>query len=122
MESVAIDYGLLKQALREALSEEGLVGTPALAQRFKGGALVIKPSDPALQPKEVPLEEFFRKIVRVRDQLRILEQKLNSLEKIDVEERRTLQGYVTRCYGTLTTFNVLFQDKGDHFVGQKGVK
>lgn len=122
MEPATIDYGMLKQALREALGEEGLTGTATLAQRFKGGALLIKPADSSLQPKEVPLEEFFKKIVRVRDQLRILEQKLNGLEKLDPEERRTLQGYVTRCYGTLTTFNVLFQDKGDHFVGQKGVK
>lgn len=120
MEPAAIDYGLLKQALRDALGEEGLAGTASLAQRFRGGTLTIRPADSTLQPKDVPLEDFFRKIVRVRDQLRILEQKLNGLEKLDAEERRTLQGYVTRCYGTLTTFNVLFQDKGDQFVGQKG--
>lgn len=114
-----IDYGQLKQALREALAEVGQ-GRAELAQRFRGGTVVIRPRDPALQAKEVPIDELFQKIVRLRDALRLLEQKVNATEKLDAEERRTLQGYVTRCYGTLTTFNLLFQDKGDWFVGQKG--
>lgn len=115
-----LDYGQLKQALREVLTEEGATSDPPLAPRFRGGTLVLKPSDPSLQPKEVPLEDFYRKIVRVRDQLRVLEQRINTHDKLSDDERRQLQGYVTRCYGTLTTFNLLFQDKGDWFVGQKG--
>ena len=115
-----LDYGQLKEALREVLSEEGASSDPPLALRFRGGTLVLKPSDASQQPKEVPLEDFFKKIVRVRDQLRVLEQKINGHPKLEDEERRVLQGYVTRCYGTLTTFNLLFADKGDWFVGQKG--
>ena len=114
-----IDYGLLKEALREVLAEEGVASDPPMAQKFLGGALLIKPRDANLQAKEVPLEDFFKKVVRVRDQLRVLEQKVNSLDKLDAEERRTLQGYITRAYGTLTTFNVLFAEKDDWFVGQK---
>lgn len=113
-----IDYGMLKQALRDVL-DEGTDPGSELALRFRGGALLIKPKDPSLQPKEVPLEDFFRKIVRLRDNLRLLEQKVNNHPKLEAEDRRTLQGYVTRCYGTLTTFNLLFQDKADQFVGQK---
>lgn len=113
-----IDYGMLKQALRDVL-DEGTDAGAELAVRFRGGTLVIKPKDPSLQPKEVPLEDFFRKVVRLRDNLRLLEQKVNNHPKLEAEDRRTLQGYVTKCYGTLTTFNLLFQDKADQFVGQK---
>ncbi len=113
-----IDYGMLKQALRDVLDEGTDAGTE-LATRFRGGTLVIKPKDASLQPKEVPIEDFFRKIVRLRDNLRLLEQKVNNHPKLEAEDRRTLQGYVTKCYGTLTTFNLLFQEKADQFVGQK---
>ncbi|MGE0707414.1 MAG: hypothetical protein AB7N76_04305 [Planctomycetota bacterium] len=115
-----IDYGQLKQALREVLAEQGATSDPELAPKYHGGSLLIKPRDASLQPKEVPLEDFFRKVVRVRDQLRVLEQKINAHEKLDAEEKRVLQGYITRSYGTLTTFNQLFRDKEDWFVGQKG--
>jgi hypothetical protein len=113
-----LDYGMLKAALRDVL-DEGTDPGAELAQRFRGGTFIVKPKDPSLQAKEVPIEEFFRKIVRLRDNLRILEQKVNNHPKLDAEDRRTLQGYVTKCYGTLTTFNLLFQEKGDQFVGQK---
>lgn len=112
-----MDYALLKQALREVLDERA--GRAEMAARFRGGVLVIKPRDDSLQPKEVPLEEFFKKVVRLRDNLRLLEQKVNSHSRLEAEDRRVLQGYVTKCYGTLTTFNLLFQDKDDQFVGQK---
>ncbi len=113
-----IDYHLLKQALRDVLAEEQ--ASPAqVAQRFRGGKVLIQPKDPALQAKELPVEELFKKVVRVRDQLRILEQKINGQDKLAPDDRRVLQGYLTRAYGTLTTFNFLFQDKADHFVGQK---
>jgi len=115
-----IDYGLLKQALRDVLDEEGIAGAATIANKYRGGTLVLKPRDSDLQPKEVPIEDLFKKVVRVRDQLRLLEQKVNAHPKLEAEEKRVLQGYVTRAYGTLTTFNVLFQDKADHFVGQKG--
>jgi hypothetical protein len=115
---VDIDYGMLKQALRDVL-DEGTDPGAELAVRFRGGTLQIRPKEAGLQPKDIPIEDFFRKIVRLRDNLRLLEQKVNNHPKLDAEDRRTLQGYVTKCYGTLTTFNLLFQDKADQFVGQK---
>lgn len=113
-----IDYAQLKQALREVLDER--LEATEIAQRFRGGTLLIKPRDASLQPKEVPLDELFKKVVRIRDNLRLLEQKVNSQSKLEAEERRVLQSYVTKCYGTLTTFNILFQEESDKFVGQKG--
>lgn len=116
---VEIDYGQLKQALRDVLADEGVVGAADLATRFHGGTLILKPQDDSLQSRELPIEDFFKKIVRVRDQLRVLEQKINNHDSLDADDKRVLQGYITRSYGTLTTFNVLFQDKQDHFVGQR---
>ena len=115
-----IDYGALKQALREVLAEDGASSDPELAAKYRGGKVLIHPQDSTLKPKELPIEDFFKKVVRVRDQLRVLEQKINNHDKLDGEDRRVLQGYLTRAYGTLTTFNQLFADKGDWFVGQKG--
>lgn len=113
-----IDYGQLKQALREVLAEEG-ASDPPMARKFQGGTLILRPSDTSLQSKEIPLEEFFKKVVRVRDQLRVLEQKVNSHPKLDADDKKTLQAYLTRSYGTLTSFNVLFQERADGFVGQR---
>ena len=117
-QKLEVDYGLLKRALREVLDEDTL--TAEIAPKFANGTLILKPKDPTRETKELPLKELWKKVVRLRDQLRVLEQKINAQAGLSAEDKATMQGYITRCYGTLTTFNVLFRDEQDKFVGQKG--
>lgn len=94
--------------------------TVPLGSKWTGGKIVMFPGDPGLKEKEVPMEAFFHKIVMVRDRLRVLEQKLNASNLTD-EEKIEMQQYITRIYGSLTTFNVLFKSRDDQFAGEKGV-
>ena len=112
---ISMDRNGLRQVLRELLEAETLYGYPEIGRRWDGGTLVLKPADEALQSKEIPLDVFFSKIVMLRDRLRVLEAKINGHDTLSGAEKIELQGYVSKCYGTLTTFNVLFADKGDHF-------
>jgi hypothetical protein len=90
-----------------------------IADKWKKGNIVLQPARADLQSKEIPIETFFHKIVMVRDRLRVLEQNINSHPVLTDEDKVELQQYITRAYGSLTTFNVLFAEKEDYFVGQK---
>ncbi|MBL7696077.1 MAG: hypothetical protein JNK91_14600 [Ferruginibacter sp.] len=91
-----------------------------LGERWIGGTMLLQPADKSLKPKEIPVDDFFHKIVMLRDRLRVLEQNINSHKKLSDEDKVNMQQYITRCYGSLTTFNVLFKNKEQWFVGEKG--
>lgn len=114
-----MDRDELKAALRDVLSEE--MGGPDvdMAGKWKGGELLIRSGRGTPREKAISLEAFFRKITMVRDRLRVIEQKVNSHPQLTMGEKVTLQQYVTKAYGTLTTFNFLFQDRDDGFAGER---
>lgn len=109
----------IEQTLEAAIAKLGLEKPDAVADklgaRWHRGKVVMHPADPTLQTKEVELEVFFHKIVMVRNNLRVLEQKINAHEKLSDAEKVEMQQYITRSYGSLTTFNVLFKEKEDQF-------
>lgn len=91
-----------------------------LGDRWKGGMMLLQPADKTQKPKEVPIDVFFHKIVMLRDRLRVLEQQINAHKQLSDEDKVNMQQYITRIYGSLTTFNVLFKNKEQWFVGEKG--
>ncbi|MDP4220200.1 MAG: hypothetical protein Q8916_14750 [Bacteroidota bacterium] len=113
-------YRIAYDAFTSALDQKLM--TPesdvSIAPKFYHGTMVLKPRDTTMQSKEVDIEVFFKKIISVRNNLRVLEQKINS-SKLEDAEKIELQGYITKSYGSLTTFNVLFQENEDKFVGMK---
>ncbi|HNC39347.1 MAG TPA: hypothetical protein PLC62_00010 [Chitinophagaceae bacterium] len=100
----------------------GITETVPLGDKWIKGMMLLQPADKTLKPKEIPIEDFFHKIVMLRDRLRVLEQNINSSKNLSDEEKVNIQQYITRCYGSLTTFNVLFKNKEQHFVGEKSGK
>lgn len=108
-----------KSLLRILRLWNGVAEVVPLGDRWLGGTLLLQPADKNLKPKELPVEDFFHKIVMLRDRLRVLEQNINSSKTLSDEEKVNIQQYITRCYGSLTTFNVLFKNKEQWFVGEK---
>ena len=115
-----VSWDEMKSALREVLEEEMGIGRYHIAPRWDGGKMIIKPFDTSQQSKEVPLSMFFKKIISVREKLRVIEQKLNNHPNLTMEDKAELQQLITRAYGSLTTFNFLFRDDKDRFIGMKG--
>jgi hypothetical protein len=100
----------------------GLTENVPLGDKWHGGMMLLQPADKSLKPKEIPIADFFHKVVMLRDRLRVLEQNINSNKKLSDEDKANIQQYITRCYGSLTTFNVLFKNKEQWFVGDKSGK
>ena len=116
-----LDLESVKGVLKEVLEEAQMPQRPVeIARRFFGGSIEIKPRDPGLKGKDLPIDDLFHKVVMIRDRFRVLEQKINAHPALSDGDKVELQQYITRCYGSLTTFNILFEDKEDQFVGQKG--
>ena len=106
----------LEALLRRVIREETGLTPVQLAEKWRGGDLLLKPGKPGVQEKTLPIETFFHKIVMIRNRLRTLEQQVNAMDGPE-DVKLKLQGYITGCYGTLTSFNILFADEGDRFEG-----
>jgi hypothetical protein len=113
---------VIEQTAHAVVSELGLERPESVVDQLGGrwhhGRIVLHPSDPSLQPKEVPLETFFHKIVMIRNNLRVLEQNVNSHEKLSDGDKVEMQQYISRCYGSMTTFNILFKNREDQFISK----
>jgi len=109
----------IRAAVREVLGEHGWLDIDLeLGKRWTGGTLRLIPGKEDTQPKDIPIEAFFKKLISLRDKLRVLEQKINAHPTLTPEEKLDLDGYITRCYGSMTTFNALFTSKEGQFKGQ----
>lgn len=109
----------LEMVLRRIIREETGISAVPPAEKWRGGTLALRPGNPALQEKTIPIETFFNKIVMVRNRLRTLEQQVNAME-MPADVKVKLQGYISGCYGSLTSFNVLFAEESDQFKGSGG--
>lgn len=121
--TTSFDIDAFEKLLRFTLDKYGMLQEVVpLGEKWTGGKLIMQPANSSLQAKEIPIETFFHKIVMLRDRLRVLEQNINSNTKLSDEEKVDMQQYITRIYGSLTTFNILFADKDQYFVGTGGGK
>ncbi len=115
----AVSFSEAERSLVKILRTwSGISEEVRLGDKWDDGLLILKPKDPNMASKEIPIDTFFHKIVMVRDRIRVMEQRINS-SKLTDEEKVNLQQYITRIYGSLTTFNILFKFKEDHFKGEK---
>jgi len=114
-----MDAQEFRRVLASVIRDELGVGDVELAGKWSGGEVVLKPGKEGLAEKRLPVEALFHKVVMIRDKLRVLEQKINGHPKLGDDEKVQLQQYITACYGSLTTFNVLFANREDQFAGQK---
>ena len=114
-----MDLDALKSFLIALVDEEFGPRPIDIAPRWAGGVMTLKPEGDTA-PKDVPIEVFFKKLTGLRESLRVLEQKLNGHERLTTEDKATLQAYITKCYGSMTTFNILFKHDKDKFVGSGG--
>lgn len=114
----AISISELERLMDHLLDRYGLLPSELpIGERWKGGNMILQPFNPELKPKEIPVEVFFHKIVMLRDNIRVMEQKINSHSGLSDEDKVQLQQYITKMYGSLTTFNVLFAEKDHYFKG-----
>lgn len=114
----AVSFYEVEKSLRSILKKwSDISEVVPLADKYRGGTIILKPADENLSSKEIPIDTFFHKIVMVRDRLRVMEQKVNASKSLDDQDKIDLQQYITRIYGSLTTFNVLFGAKEQHFKG-----
>jgi len=114
-----ISFYEVERTLREMLKHYSDISEIVpIADKYKGGTLILSPADSNLSQKEIPIDTFFHKIVMVRDRTRVMEQKINSSKNLDDQEKIDLQQYITRIYGSLTTFNVLFKNSSQNFKGE----
>ena len=114
-----VSFSDVEQSLLSILKKWNGLGEPvAIGDKWKGGKMILEPGQAGLASKDVPIDVFFHKIVMLRDRLRVMEQKINA-SKLEEIEKVELQQYITRIYGSLTTFNVLFKSQNDYFVGEK---
>jgi len=114
-----VSFYEVERSLRDLLKKWSDVSEVVpIADKYKGGKLILSPKDPGLSDKEIPIDTFFHKIVMLRDRLRVMEQKINANKNLEPQDKIDLQQYITRCYGSLTTFNVLFKINSQQFKGE----
>ena len=124
IEAIPAEEGIslndLEKSLERVLKKyNGVQEEVALHNKWVDGKLILQPGEAGLKEKEMSIDSFFHKIVMVRDRIRVMEQRVNSSKNLSDEEKVNLQQYITRIYGSLTSFNVLFKNKEDHFVGER---
>lgn len=113
-----VSFEQIEQTLIKILRQfSDLQEISPIADKWKGGTLILKPSNPEMKPYEMPIATFFNKIIMIRDRIRVLEQKVNA-SKLSEEDKIACQQYITRSYGSLTSFNILFKNKSDNFIGE----